>query len=88
QKSVKASAEGKVVFLGYIKGWGETLMIQHTSSLYTIYANLDNVSVKEGSFTKKNDTIASVASGKNGNQILHFEIRKNCIPQNPLKYIN
>ena len=39
------------------------------------------------SFAKKGQTIAEVASGRDGNYILHFEIRKNYIPQDPLRYI-
>lgn len=87
-RQVKASAEGKVVFANYLKGWGETIILKHDSNFYTIYANLEKAEVKEGVSVKKQQVIGKVAAGKNGNHILHFEIRRRHIPEDPLKYLN
>ncbi|MBP7088186.1 MAG: LysM peptidoglycan-binding domain-containing M23 family metallopeptidase [Candidatus Omnitrophica bacterium] len=87
-KKVIASSQGKVVFASDLKGWGKTIILQHSSNLYTIYANLNDILIKEGFFVKKGQTIGEVACGKNSNYILHFEIRKNHLPQNPLSYLN
>ena len=87
-KRVSASAQGRVVFSDNLKTWGRTVILEHGSDYYTIYANLDNTNLREGDLAKKGQSIGEVASGKNGNYILHFEIRKNYIPQDPLKYIN
>lgn len=87
-QNVKASAPGKVVFANPLKGWGNTIILKHDSSLYTIYANLGQASVKEGNNVGKGQDIGLVASGKNGNYLLHFEVRKKNIPEDPLKYLN
>jgi murein DD-endopeptidase MepM/ murein hydrolase activator NlpD len=87
-KKVKASADGKVVFCNDLKGWGKTIVLKHTSDLYTVYANLDTVSAKEGVHAKSGQIIGETASSKGGNYIFHFEIRKRHIPQDPLVYLN
>ncbi len=87
-KKVKAAAQGKVVFSNYLKGWGKTIILKHRPYFYTIYANLESASLKENSFAKQGQTIGNVTCGKNGNYILHFEIRKKYIPQDPLRYLN
>ncbi len=87
-KEVKASARGKVVFADQLKGWGQTVILRHNNDFYTIYANLDSSSVKEGVTAEKQQVIGQVASGQNGNYLLHFEIRKKYVPQDPLQYLN
>lgn len=88
EDKVKASEKGKVVFSNYLKGWGKTVILKHSSDFYTIYANLDNALTRENTFTEKGQVIGNVASGKGSNCILHFEIRKGYLPQDPLKYLN
>jgi lipoprotein YgeR len=87
-KTVNASAQGRVVFSNDLKGWGKTIILDHGSSIYTIYANLNKAVIQEGGSAKKGQAIGELASERNGNYILHFEIRKNYIPQDPLQYIN
>lgn len=86
-KSVRSSTGGKVVFSNYLKGWGKTVIVEHPNRFYTIYANLKSVSAKEGRQISKNTIIGEVAPSDKGEYILHFEIRKNYIPQDPLKYL-
>jgi len=86
--NVKASLKGEVVFANYLKGWGKTIVLKHGSDFYTVYANLDDALIKENTHALKGQVIGKVASGKGLNHILHFEIRKKYIPQDPLKYLN
>jgi lipoprotein NlpD len=88
KNQVSAAAGGKVVFSDDLKGWGKTIILKHDSSLYTIYANLAETKISEGAYAKKGQGIGEIASGKNGNYILHFEVRKKYIPQDPLRYLN
>ena len=85
---VCASGDGKVIFCNYLKGWGKTVILEHNLNFHTIYANLENTLLQEGNLAKKAQVIGKIASGKNGNYILHFEIRKKSIPQDPLMYLN
>ena len=87
-REVRASAGGRIVFSNNLKGWGKTIILKHIFGLYTIYANLDNTRVKEGASAEKGEILGMVALGKNGNYILHFEVRKKYIPEDPLKYLN
>lgn len=87
-KSVNACAYGKIVFSDNLKGWGKTIIIEHDSNFYTIYANLADTFVKEGSYAQRGQRIGEIAFGKNGSYLFHFEVRKRNIPQDPLKYLN
>lgn len=87
-RQVRASASGQVVFSNYLKGWGKAVIVRHDSNFYTIYANLDETLIAEGTCSRQGEVIGKVASAKDGSYILHFEIRKRYIPQNPLTYLN
>jgi murein DD-endopeptidase MepM/ murein hydrolase activator NlpD len=85
---VKAAAPGKVIYLDYLKGWGETVIVKHPSNFYTVYANLQDISIANGVVVETGSTLGKVACGEDGNYILHFEIRKQYLPQDPLQYLN
>lgn len=88
QDAVVASESGQVAFANHIKGWGKTLILQHPNNFYTVYANLDDIKVKEGFSVKRGDSVghvAQLASKEEG--ILHFEIRKKHLADNPLRYL-
>ncbi|NQT28158.1 MAG: LysM peptidoglycan-binding domain-containing M23 family metallopeptidase [Candidatus Omnitrophica bacterium] len=87
-RGVQASTQGKVAFSNPLKGWGKTIILKHDLGLYTVYANLDETLVKEGDTVSKGEAIGTVASGKNGSYVLHFEVRKKNIPKDPLEYLN
>ncbi len=80
---VKASESGEVVFANYLKGWGDTLILKHSHDYYTIYANLAQVSAREGTDVKRGQQVGTMAS----DNVLHFEIRKKHLPQDPLKFL-
>ena len=87
-RQVRAAASGTIVFSDYLKGWGKTVILKHSSDFYTVYAHLDNTLLKEGSCGSQGDVIGQVASARDGSFVLHFEIRKRYIPQDPSKYLN
>lgn len=79
---------GKVLYSGPgVLGYGNMLIIEHTNKLLTVYANNKRLLVNEGARIKKGQKIATMgrlASQKAG---LHFEIRKNGQPLNPVPYL-
>jgi len=87
-KNVLAVSDGKVVFARSLKGWGNAIILKHNYNLYTIYANITDTLVKENAYAKKGELIGQLVANGNKQCVLHFEIRKNHIPQNPLKYFN
>jgi murein DD-endopeptidase MepM/ murein hydrolase activator NlpD len=85
---VKAAEDGVVIFSNYLKGWGKTVVIKHPEYFYTIYAHLKEVFFKEGEYVKRGEVIGKVGQDVSGNFILHFEIRKHFLAENPLRYLS
>ncbi|OPX29389.1 MAG: hypothetical protein B1H08_03975 [Candidatus Omnitrophica bacterium 4484_171] len=85
---VRASANGKVTFSNYIKGYGKTIIINHYNDISTVYTNLSKILVKDGNYVKKGQIIAKAGKDLHrGINLLHFEIRKGYKAQNPLVYL-
>ncbi len=87
-QKVKSAAAGKVVYSGNgLKGYGNLLIIKHNYLFLSAYANNRRLLVKEGQKVKKGQVIAEVGQIGSEKTSLHFEIRKNGNPVNPLKYL-
>lgn len=85
---VFAPAEGIVTQVGENQRYGKYLEINHTGGYSTFYGHLDQVLVIEGWQVNQGDLIAKVGNtGISTGPHLHFEVRKNGIPVNPLKLI-
>ena len=86
---VRASFSGKVVFSSLLEGYGNTIIIQHTSNYATVYANNQVNLVKKGRRISRGQKIAKVgtSSGKSEIPYLHFQIRRWNHPRNPLFYL-
>jgi lipoprotein NlpD len=87
-KSVLASNNGTVVYSGDgLRGYGELIILKHADNLLSAYAHNSRRLVKEGETVKQGQKIAESGKGKDGRGLLHFEIRKNGQPVNPIKYL-
>lgn len=87
-QKVRSAASGKVVYSGSaLKGYGNLLIIKHNYLYLSAYANNRRVLVKEGELVKKGQVIAEVGLVGGKKASLHFEIRKNGKPVNPLHYL-
>ncbi len=85
---VKSAASGKVVYSGKgLIGYGNLLIIKHNENYLSAYANNRRLLVNEGQRVKKGQTIAEVGRGTDKKTSLHFEIRKNGKPVNPIYYL-
>jgi murein DD-endopeptidase MepM/ murein hydrolase activator NlpD len=85
---VMATADGIVKFAGWKNGYGYLVIINHGFGFETRYGHLNKIKVKKGEAVKRGQTIAlSGNSGKSTGPHLHYEVRKNNIPQNPRNYI-
>ncbi len=86
--SIRAAESGKVSFSGYINGYGNIIIIDHAGGYSTVYAHNSSNLVKEGQNINKGDLIGKVgATGNATGSHLHFEIRENGKPINPLSYL-
>lgn len=86
--SVKAAEAGKVVYAGSgLIGYGRLVIIKHNKNYLSAYGYNKKIHVKEGDTVKKGRRIAEVGSDGNGKPMLHFEIRRNGAPVDPLKLL-
>lgn len=85
---IKAADGGKVVTSGWINGYGKTIIIDHENGYKTLYAHANSLKVKKGQRVYKGQVIASIGtSGRVTGPNLHFEVQKNGVAKDPLKYI-
>lgn len=85
---VKAAAMGKVVYSGNgLIGYGNLLIIKHNEHYLSAYGYNERLLVKEGQWVKSGQIVAEVGKGVNSKDSLHFEIRKNGKPVNPVNYL-
>ena len=85
---VKAAASGEVLYVGWMRGYGQVIILDHGRNITTVYAHLSSTQVSEGQVVKSGNVIGRV--GKTGNATgfhLHFEVRVNGKIQNPLNYL-
>jgi murein DD-endopeptidase MepM/ murein hydrolase activator NlpD len=85
---VKAADGGQVVQAGYSGGYGYSVMLYHGGGFATWYAHLSSINVSMGQFVQRGQVIGLVGStGLATGPHLHFEVRINGVPQNPLAYL-
>lgn len=85
---VVAAADGKVVYAGSgLRGLGNLVLVQHSNGFITAYAHNQSLLVKTGDQVKKGMRIALLGQSDTTSPRLHFEVRKNGVPVNPLSYL-
>ena len=85
---IVAPADGVVFGVDFDHGLGKTLVIKHGYGVATIYAHLNKILVKRGQYVKRGEKIAQVGTtGRSTGPHLHYEVRLNGVPVNPLRYI-
>ncbi|HEY3398169.1 MAG TPA: peptidoglycan DD-metalloendopeptidase family protein [Armatimonadota bacterium] len=84
---VHAAAQGLVISTGWMKAYGQTVVIDHGSGIHTWYCHLSSVSVSEGQLVKRGQMIANVGStGMSTGPHLHFSVLRNGEFVNPLGF--
>jgi len=84
-QGVKAAEDGTVVYSGSgLIGYGKLLIIKHNKNYLSAYGHNKKLLVKEGDQVKKGTRIAEMGTSGSGKIVLHFEIRRNGVPVNPL----
>jgi lipoprotein NlpD len=85
---VLAAASGQVVYSGSgLRGYGKLLIIKHNETFLSAYAHNDRLLVKEGDLVKVGQRIADMGSSGTDRVKLHFEIRRDGTPVDPLKFL-
>lgn len=83
-----AAADGEVVYAGNgLLGYGNLVIINHNEHYLSAYAHSRKILVKEGQIIKIGQKIAEMGSSESQQIKLHFEIRRDGQPVDPLKYL-
>ena len=86
--SVKAAADGKVVYAGdVLRGYGQLVIVKHNDDYLSAYAHNDHILVKEQQAVKAGQVIARMGDTGAKRVMLHFEVRFRGKSVNPLKYL-
>lgn len=84
----RAAREGKVLWAGWKKAYGNTIIVDHGDGVATLYGHASKLSVRAGEAVKAGQYIGNVGStGWSTGPHLHFEVRKNGKPVNPKAYL-
>jgi septal ring factor EnvC (AmiA/AmiB activator) len=83
----KAVFDGIVSSIFTIPDYNHSIIIRHGNYL-TLYANLENVSVKQGDKVKTGQSLGTIYTNRDNSTLLHFEIRKEQNKLNPLDWLN
>ncbi len=85
---IYAAKAGRVIFAGWYYGYGRTVILDHGNGVSTLYGHASRLLVRVGDRVEAGQLIARVGStGYSTGPHLHFEIRVNGRPLNPLKYL-
>ncbi len=85
---VKAAASGRVVYAGSgLRGYGQLVIVQHNDEFLSAYAHNQSLLVAEGDTIRPGQTLAYMGSSGTDRVKLHFEIRRNGDPVDPLKLL-
>ena len=85
---VRAAADGVVVYVGgSLQGYGKLVILKHSNNFLSAYANNTSTSVKEGNLVRSGKPLGKVGINAKGEAMLHFEIRRNGKPVNPLTWL-
>ena len=85
---VLAAADGKVIFSDVLRGYGNVVIVRHDGGYLTVYAHHRTNLVKEGQSVRQGEVLAEVGqTGRATGPSLHFEVRKDNLARNPLRYL-
>ena len=85
---VKSVYEGKVVYVGWLNGYGQVMIVDHGDGFYTLFAYLSDVLKQKGDAVERGGEIALVGdTGPRASGGLYFEIRQKGVPRDPMAWI-
>lgn len=85
---IRSTAQGKVVYAGYDRGYGNYLIVRHAHGFETLYGHLSETKVRTGDRVAANQVIGKMGStGRSTGNHLHYEVRKDGKAVDPAQFI-
>jgi len=81
-QKVVAALTGQVIYIGWARGLERFVVVDHGGSIYSLYGNLGELSVKEGDQVIRGESFAVTAGDR-----VHFEVRDGKTPMNPAEWL-
>ncbi len=86
--NVKSAASGRIIYISWLRGYGQFIIIDHGRGYYTLYSNLDDIFVEPGDNVLAGEVIARAGeSGYFDSPSLHFELRLKKEQLNPVEWL-
>jgi murein DD-endopeptidase MepM/ murein hydrolase activator NlpD len=86
---IRAAAAGTVIYAGWLGGYGNLSVIDHGGGIATAYGHQSGIAAGNGAYVAQGQVIGYVGStGHSTGPHLHFEVRVNGVPQDPLGYLS
>ena len=86
--AVEAVLPGQVAYSGWFKGYGNLIIIDHGDEVFTLYAHVSDLHVKEGDVVRQGQRIGAVGdTGSLSGPRLYFEVRYRGKPQDPEQWL-
>ncbi|MGI6442323.1 MAG: murein hydrolase activator EnvC family protein [Synergistaceae bacterium] len=86
--AVVAADSGEILYTGWMRGYGQVIIIDHGANLTTVYAHLSSIECEENAKVTRGSLIGRVGStGVTTGNHLHFEVRVNGNAVNPMRYL-
>ena len=86
---IKAAGSGRIVYSGWMGGYGKVLVIEHPNGQSTLYAHCSTLLAGKGASVSSGQLVARVwTTGRSTGPHLHFEVRNGNSPVNPIKYLS
>ncbi|MBQ7219593.1 MAG: peptidoglycan DD-metalloendopeptidase family protein [Synergistaceae bacterium] len=86
---IKAAGSGKVLYSGWMGGYGKVLVIEHPNGQSTLYAHCSTLLAGKGASVASGQLVAKIGTtGRSTGPHLHFEVRNGNSPVNPIKYLS
>jgi septal ring factor EnvC (AmiA/AmiB activator) len=87
-QSVRAVADGRVVYADWLRGFGNLLIVDHGSGYMSLYGNNESILKQVGEVIQSGETVAAVGdSGGAGESGLYFELRHKGKPFDPMRWV-
>ncbi|MGH9005216.1 MAG: murein hydrolase activator EnvC family protein, partial [Acidimicrobiia bacterium] len=86
--AIQAAKAGEVIYVGWLGGYGNTVLVDHGEGVATLYAHQSRLAAVEGQVVNQGDVVGFVGTtGHSTGNHLHFELRVDAEPRNPRPYL-